>query len=104
MVRSKPAGQRLKVQHARQAVSVTMDLLGIDLLEASLWLDVRKAQDPQRAFGSPATAVWTALRRLVPLTPDPASIRSAKTIAAGFVKSTPASAFYVGAELPGDGK
>ena len=50
MVRSKPAGQRLKVQHARQAVSVTMDLLGIDLLEASLWLAVRQAQDPQRAF------------------------------------------------------
>ena len=29
----------IKVQHAQQAVSTTMDMLGMDLLEASLWLD-----------------------------------------------------------------
>src|ERR1700736_3943050 len=32
----------IKVQHARQAVATTMDLLGHDLLEASFWMDVRK--------------------------------------------------------------
>ena len=94
------AQTRIKVQRARQAVSVTMDLLGVDLLEASLWLDVRKAQDPQRSFGSAATGAWTALRKLVPLAPDPASVLSGKNIAAAFVKTTPAATFYAGADLP----
>ena len=97
------AQTRIKVQRARQAVSVTMDLLGVDLFEASLWLDVRKAQDPHRSFGSAATAAWTALRKLVPLTPEPASVPSGKNIAAAFVKTTPASTFYAASALPGAG-
>jgi hypothetical protein len=41
-------------------VSITLDLLGHDLLEASFWLDVRQAQNPRRSFGSAPTAVWSA--------------------------------------------
>ena len=48
------AQTRVKVQRARQAVDTTFDLLGFDLLEGSLWMDVRKAQDAKRAFGGPA--------------------------------------------------
>src|SRR3981081_1498452 len=51
----------IKVPRERQAVGTTMDLLAHDLLEASLWLDVRKAQDPRRNFGQAPTAAWSAL-------------------------------------------
>ena len=56
------AQTRIKVQRARQVVDTTFDLLGFDLLEGSLWMDVRKKQDPRRSFGEPATAAWTAFR------------------------------------------
>jgi len=94
---------RLKAQRARQAVAVTMDLLALDLLEASLWLDVRKAQDPGRSFGAVATAAWAALRKLVPLRDDPETPASAarESLAAAFVRATPAASFYHGASPPG---
>jgi histidine ammonia-lyase len=69
------AQTRLKVQRARQAVSVTMDLLAFDILEASLWLDVRRTQDPGRSFGSAVTAAWVALRKQVPLENESTSRR-----------------------------
>jgi histidine ammonia-lyase len=94
---------RLKVQRARQAVSVTTDLLALDLLEASLWLDVRNKQDPSRSFGSAATAAWLAFRKRVPLEEALANplTESRQMIAAAFVKATPASAFYRGTNPPG---
>src|SRR4029077_3276762 len=61
------AQTRIKVQRARQAVSVTMDLLGHDLLQASLWWAARKAQDQKGIFGQAATAAWSAVRRAIPL-------------------------------------
>jgi histidine ammonia-lyase len=94
---------RLKVQRARQAVSVTTDLLALDLLEASLWLDVRNQQDPSRSFGSAATAAWLALRKRVPLEEELANppTESRQMIAAAFVKTTPAATFYRGTSPPG---
>jgi histidine ammonia-lyase len=84
----------IKVQRARQAVDTTMDLLAHDLLEASLWLDVRKAQDPQRSFGQAPTAVWSALRKKVPLAADDAATDSDPKIAALFVRNTDPASFY----------
>jgi histidine ammonia-lyase len=86
----------IKVQRARQAVATTMDLLAHDLLEASLWLDVRKAQDPHRNFGQAPTAAWSALRRKVPLGADTnaAATDSDATIAASFVRNTDPAGFY----------
>src|SRR6202011_2551072 len=53
-------GQTLiKVQHAGQRVATTMDLLGYDLVEASVWMDVRKAQNIARNFGPAPTRAWT---------------------------------------------
>jgi histidine ammonia-lyase len=97
------AQTRLKAQRARQAVSVTLDLLTLDLLEASLWLDVRKTQDPGRSFGPAVTDAWLALRKRVPLEDDSTTeaSESREAIAAAFIRSTPAATFYRGTSPPG---
>lgn len=94
----------IKVQHARQAVATTLDLLSQDLLEASLWIDVRKAQNPARSFGPGPTAVWTAFRRKVPLHSgwDAGGTESEAAQAATFVHDTDPDQFYP-AELPAHG-
>jgi histidine ammonia-lyase len=86
----------IKVQHARQVVDTTMDMLGEDLLEASLWMDVRKAQIPGRNFGSAPTAAWAAFRKELPLRSglDPASTESESRLAAAFVHKTDPETFY----------
>jgi histidine ammonia-lyase len=97
------AQTRIKVQRARQAVDTTFDLLGFDLLEGSLWLDVRRKQDAHRAFGAPATAAWTAFRRAVPLVPPSGTESDTRPVAGRvteFLRGTPAATFYRG-ELPG---
>ncbi|MEA3198453.1 MAG: histidine ammonia-lyase, partial [Gammaproteobacteria bacterium] len=94
------AQTRIKAQRARQAVETTFDLLSLDLLEGSLWMDVRKTQDPQRSFGAAPTAAWTAFRQRVPVRPRPVEqdSQSAPMIAAEFLKTTKASIFYRGGE------
>jgi histidine ammonia-lyase len=94
------AQTRIKAFRARQAVSTTFDLLAHDLLTATLWLDVRKTQDPSRSFGDAPTAAWTAFRKIVPLLPDMNGVptQSRPMAAAAFLKSTPANAFYGGSE------
>ena len=79
---------RIKVQRGRQAVSTTFDLLGFDLFEGSLWMDVRQVQDPARSFGAVPTAAWKALRAIAPLGRD----TSASTVTE-FLEATPASTF-----------
>jgi histidine ammonia-lyase len=98
------AQTRLKVQRAREAVSVTMDLLGHDLLQASLWMDVRKAQDPKRNFGQAATSAWVAVRQAIPLRTDPGNMptQSNEMLAAAFVNAVRASTFYAGTKPPGE--
>jgi histidine ammonia-lyase len=95
----------IKVQHARQAVATTMDLLGHDLLEASLWMDVRKAQNADRNFGPAPTRAWTALRKIVPLQADPHTmpVQSEAMLAASFVHTTDPAIFYSD-ELPRSGQ
>jgi histidine ammonia-lyase len=99
----------IKVQRARQAVATTADLLGLDLLSASLWMDVRKAQNPARPFGAAPTAAWNALRKQVPLRTrssqqveqgDSSSPPSDQRLAASFVHQTDPATFYE-AKLPG---
>jgi histidine ammonia-lyase len=94
------AQTRIKVYRARQAVSTTYDLLAHDLLTATLWLDVRKAQDPSRNFGEGPTAAWTAFRKIVPMLPvlEGVPTQSRSMTAAAFLKSTPAATFYRSSE------
>jgi histidine ammonia-lyase len=92
------AQTRIKAYRARQAVGTTFDLLAHDLLTATLWLDVRKAQDPSRSFGEAPTAAWTAFRKIVPTLPraDEVPSQSRPTTAAAFLRATPAGNFYAG--------
>jgi histidine ammonia-lyase len=93
---------RIKVQRARQAVDTTFDLLSFDLLEGSLWMDVRKAQDPKRNFGAAPTAAWGAFRQRVPLreASSDAGAQMTSLIASQFLKTTAASTFYRGDAPP----
>ena len=96
---------RLKVERARRAVADTVDLLAEDLLTGTFWLDVRHAEGPGRSFGPPATAVWTAFRKILPLAPDPAHrpTRPTHDVAADFIHETEAVEFYPqGLPTPGE--
>jgi histidine ammonia-lyase len=98
------AQTRIKAYRARQAVNTTFDLLAHDLLTATFWLDVRKAQDATRDFGPGPTAAWTAFRKIVPLMPTPDTIpsQSRPMTAAAFLRTTAATNFYAGGEaMPG---
>ncbi len=81
-------------------MALTFDLLGANLLEAALWLDVRKAQAPARSFGAAPAAAWAAFRKRVPL--DDVANESETMVAAEFLRTNLASAFYTGAPPPGD--
>ncbi len=61
----------LKVTRARELLNDTTLLLGEDLLTASFWMDVRRAQAPARSFGPAPTAAWTAFRQAVPSQQEP---------------------------------
>jgi histidine ammonia-lyase len=97
------AQTRLKAYRARQAVDTTFDLLAHDFLNASFWLDVRKAQDAAREFGAAPTAAWQALRKRVPLDlgdRKPPTEAPPLTVA-DFIRATPATTFYAdGAAMP----
>ncbi len=90
------AQTEIKVQHARQAVNTTLDLLSLDLIEASFWMDVRTLQTPGRGFGAGPMAVWTAFRKQVPLRSDPNApvTPSPEAIASAFVHGTDPTALY----------
>ena len=87
---------RLKVTRARTAVEDTVDLLAEDLLTGTYWLDLRKSQNPARAFGAAPTAVWTAFRATLPFNGigPKAATQPIHDIAATFIRSNAAAKFY----------
>ena len=87
---------RLKVTRARAAVEDTVDLLAEDLLTGTYWLDLRKAQNPARAFGASPTAVWTAFRAALPFNGvgTTSASQPVHDIAASFIRSHAAIGFY----------
>ncbi len=87
---------RLKVVRARQAVEDTIDLLAEDLLTGTAWLDLRKVQNPARSFGPSSTAVWTALRKVLPFNDEDARVREVPIheLAASFIREHAAAEFY----------
>jgi len=92
------AYSRLKAVRGRQVVDMTMQLLGYDLLTATYWLDIRRAQDPKRNFAPAPTAAWTAFRKLLPWQQEVDSRPDLPygALAYNFLKQTPASSFYAG--------
>jgi histidine ammonia-lyase len=97
---------RLKVTRAAQAVDLTLDLLGTDLLTATFWMDVRKAQAPGRHFGLPPDAAWAAFRKVVPFQLDEATRPRIPLgeVATGFLKDTSAQSFYPSGQAPPTGE
>jgi histidine ammonia-lyase len=90
------AFSRLKAVRARQVVDLTTQLLAYDLLTATYWLDVRKAEDPKRNFAPSPTAVWIAFRKVLPWQQEVDSRPDIPygAVAYEFLKRTPASDFY----------
>ena len=86
----------LKAARARAAVGYSVQLLAHDLMTGAYWLDVRKAQDPNRSFGPAATAVWTAWRRAAPWQMPAADRpeRPAQDLAVEFLSGNSAASFY----------
>jgi histidine ammonia-lyase len=91
----------IKLAHAQHAVDDTVQILAQDLLTATYWLDVRKAQDPARSFGDAPTAAWNALRKAVPWRQDGAvqPDRPAALVAYSFLKANPAGNFFSSASI-----
>jgi histidine ammonia-lyase len=89
---------RLKAVRGRQVVDLTMQLLAYDLLTATYWLDVRKAEDPKRNFALAPTAAWLAFRKALPWQQDIDSRPDLPygAVAYNFLKQTSASNFYTG--------
>lgn len=87
---------RIKVQHARAAVEVTFDLLAFDMLEGSVWMDVRSTQDPTRKFGAVPMAAWSAFRKVVALAPafSETPSKPVPALTAEFLRGTAAATFY----------
>jgi histidine ammonia-lyase len=96
------ANSRLKAARGRQAVELHMQLLAHDLLIATYWMDVRKAQDPSRSFGKRATDAWQAFRRKLPwqLNLDERPDVPYGITAYEFLKSTPADTFATAPPMP----
>jgi histidine ammonia-lyase len=87
---------RLKAARARQVVDLTTQLLAYDLLTATYWLDVRKAEDAKRNFAPAPTAAWAAFRKLLPWQQEVDSRPDIPygAVAYHFLKQTPAANFY----------
>jgi histidine ammonia-lyase len=89
---------RLKAVRGREVVELTLQLLAYDLLTATYWLDVRKAENPGRDFAAAPAAVWGAFRKRIPWQQDPDTRPDVPygAVAYEFLKATPASTFYSG--------
>ena len=88
----------LRLSRANKALDAARELMASEMVIAAFWMDVRKAQDSNRKFGEAPTAAWAALREIVPVDDDsaPAETVSETTRVAEFMRTTPASAFFVG--------
>jgi histidine ammonia-lyase len=96
------AQTRLKTQRARQAVDLSFHLLAQDLLTASYWMEVRKAQKPERKFGAAPQAALAALRQVIPWRQAPADRpkRPLGMVAYDFMQENPAAKFYSSGPQP----
>jgi histidine ammonia-lyase len=90
---------RQKVARARLAVDNAFRLVAQELLSASYWMEIRKAQNPKRSFGGPPTAALSALRTVVPWQSDSRPELPAGELVYAFMLGNPAANF-----MGGDGR
>jgi histidine ammonia-lyase len=85
-----------KVTRARATLDDSARLVGEDLLTATFWMDVRRAQVPGRDFGRAPTAAWTAFRQAVPWQQprDDRPRQPIGNIVYAFLLAHPAAEFY----------
>jgi histidine ammonia-lyase len=95
----------LKVTRSRQVVDLTLRLLGLDLMTATYWMDLRQIQVPSRSFGAAPTAAWTAFRKAVPWRQAEADRPRTPESDLGysFLKANSAARFYPAAAQDIDG-
>jgi histidine ammonia-lyase len=84
----------IKGQHLLQVVDNTFQLLANDFNNAARWMDIRKAQDPNRTFGKAPQMAQEALRKAVPPQEGFGTPPAGAMTVLAFMKSTPASTFY----------
>jgi histidine ammonia-lyase len=88
----------LKLMRMRQALDVSRDILGQDLLNAAFWMDVRKLENPARTFGPGPAAVWANFRKLVPFrdTVTRPSFATRDDLAVDFLRTNIPASIYTG--------
>jgi histidine ammonia-lyase len=64
------AETRLKLDRLRKIIATGLELEACDLLEATLWMDIRAKQTPGRRFGTAPTLAQAAIRKAAPLKPN----------------------------------
>ncbi len=86
---------RQRVARARLAVDNSLRLIAQEMLSASYWMEVRKAQNPSRSFGGPPAAALAALRAVVPwqAAPDSRPELPLGDLVWIFMQANPAGAF-----------
>jgi histidine ammonia-lyase len=86
----------LKLMRMRQALEISRDMLGQDLLNAAFWIDVRKLENPDRTFGPGPTAVWSSFRKIIPFreASAQASFTTRDDIAVHFLATNSGASFY----------
>lgn len=60
------AQTRIKAANVRKAVDVSFHLAAQDVLTGTYWLELRRAQNPQRQFGTAVAAALAGVRKVVP--------------------------------------
>ena len=88
----------LRLSRANKALGAARELMASELLVAAFWMDVRKVQNSDRRFGEAPTALWQAVREIVPMDGQPAEPATVSEITriAEFMRSTPAATFFSG--------
>lgn len=73
---------------------------------ASYWMEVRKAQKPERNFGPAPTAALAALRQVIPWrqAPSERQKRPLGMVVYDFMQDNPASKFYSAGPNPPESK
>jgi histidine ammonia-lyase len=86
---------RQRVARARLAVDNAMRLVAQEMLSASFWMEVRKAQNPSRSFGTAPTDALQAVRGVMPwqLATDLRPELPAGELIYAFMNAVPAATF-----------
>lgn len=93
---------RLRVVRARRAVEAAFRIVAEEMLSASYWMELRKAQDPARRFGEAPAAALEALRAEIPWRAgaEARPPRPPGEEVRAFLRETPAARFIGGSEAP----